>query len=514
MEKSTEGSLTTRTLEAGRWRLTASIVRLGLHFGAGVILARLIPPDEFGLLAFAMFFVGFADFVAGLGLGPAVVQRRELSSRHIRVAFTLALVLGLATAAAFQALAPVTTLVFPNPDLPNVLRAVSLIFVLGSFGTTAEALLERSLDFRRLFRLDVASLLIGYAGVGVTLAALGYGVWSLVAAVLAQRLVASVLAMAVVRHPVLPLLAVRETRELVRFGLGIGVGGLVSQAARNADALIVGRWLGAAPLGLYGRAYALATMPQTYLPGVLFPAFSRVQGDRRRLGRAYLLAVQLTTILVAPAMLCLAIAAPTLIRTVYGPMWAGAIGPLQILALPGCLLALRQVGHALNRSQGRVYADAGHHALYMALVLIGGWLGRPYGIEGVAWGVAGATVLAWGALVAFNLRLTGLSSRALADSLAPGLVLMALVGAPTLAVRAATEALRLSDVSSLALILLVAAAGYLVFAARLPRAVRPVELFDRLRPGLIASLPGRAGRVVAELLVGRSVGRTVRGSHG
>src|SRR6185295_10673814 len=122
---------------------------------------------------------------------------------------------------------------------------------------------------KRLFFIDTASYVIGYGGVATSLAAAGYGVWSLVWGSLCQTLVMSAAQLASARPPMRPVIAGRETRELLHFGVGAGTSSWINYLALNADNFIVGRTLGAASLGLYARAYTLMNLPYTYVAGVM-----------------------------------------------------------------------------------------------------------------------------------------------------------------------------------------------------------------------------------------------------
>jgi O-antigen/teichoic acid export membrane protein len=164
----------------------------------------------------------------------------------------------------------------------------------------------------------------------------------------------------------------------------------------NGDNVVVGRWLGAAGLGFYERAYFLMNLPYTcvanVLSGVMFPALSRAQGDPPALRRAYLLVTQLTAMVAAPAMATLAVAAPHLVPALYGPQWTSAVLPLQILCGVGYLRALYHLGGIVAQSAGRVYGELWRQIVYAALVLSGSLLGMSFGLAGVALGVAVAIV--------------------------------------------------------------------------------------------------------------------------
>jgi O-antigen/teichoic acid export membrane protein len=263
----------------------------------------------------------------------------------------------------------------------------------------AGALLRRRLDFRRQVSIETVSAAIGYGAVSITLAVLGYGVWSLVFGALVHSAIATVLFFSVSRHAHRPLLARGELGDLLQFGIGASVSGLVNHAALNADNFVVGRWLGAAPLGMYSRAYNLMNFPYTYsavvISSVLFPAFVQVQGDPARLRRAYLSVTRLTAIVAAPAMVTLAIAAPHLLRSVYGPQWVDAALPLQILCGAGYFRALYHLGGVVALSVGRVYAELWRQAVYAGLVITGAVVGSGFGLPGVAAAIPWTAGVLW-----------------------------------------------------------------------------------------------------------------------
>jgi O-antigen/teichoic acid export membrane protein len=389
-------SLTDRTVRAGRWRLASALVSGLFQFAIAALLARLLSPEEFGLVTLAMVVIGFARFFSDLGIAAALVQRRELTERHIRSAFTISAVLGAAMAALLGFVAPLGGVLLNEPRVTPILRALALSFVVQGCGLVAGAQLRRSLNFRRLFFIDVSAHVSGYGGAAITLALLGYGVWSLVWGALTQALLGCVAQYAATRHPLRPLIGRHELRELLGFGLGASFGGVVNYAAINADNFIVGRFMGAAALGLYSRAYNMMNLPQVYvasvISGVLFPALSEVQGEPDRLRNGFLKATELTAMAAGPVMAGMVVAAPHLVVTLYGPHWTGSIAPLQILCGAGYFRALYHLGGVTAYSAGRVPDALKRQVLYAALVITGSLVGIRFGITGVAAGVAVAVV--------------------------------------------------------------------------------------------------------------------------
>jgi PST family polysaccharide transporter len=292
------------------------------------------------------------------------------------------------------AAAPLGAAALRDAKVTPVLRLLSVGIVLRGTSVVAEALLWRNLDFRRQFLIETTSYVLGYGGVAVGLALLGHGVWSLVWGGLAQTLIASLAQLAAVRHPISPLLAVTELQELLGFGIGAATSACVNYVALNGDYFVVGRLMGAVDLGLYTRAYTLMNLPQTYAAGVMsrvmFPAFAKVQGEPARVRSAYLVVTRLTAMIAAPAMATMAIVAPHLVRGLYGPQWAGAVVPLQILSIAGYFRALYHLGGVVAQSVGRVYGELWRQATYAAAVVGGSLAGSRYGLPGVAVGVSAA----------------------------------------------------------------------------------------------------------------------------
>jgi len=293
------------------------------------------------------------------------------------------------------------------------------------------------------------------------------------------------------------LIAGREVRDVLQFGVGAGMSTWVNYLALNADNFIVGRALGAASLGLYARAYNLMNLPYTYvasvMSGVLFPAFAQLQDDMPRLRRGYLLVTQVTALVAASSMGTLAIAAPHLVRTLYGGRWMGVVAPLQILCAAGYFRALYNVGGVVAYSAGRVYGELRRQLLYAALVIVGSIAGARYGLTGVAIGVDIAIVAMFIATGQLALRVTGTRWRDYVQAQIDAVAIAFAASALALAARVLLERSGASS-GSIAVGTLAAAAvpwslgaasklrdpQFQVVTAQLPRALlRILELYGR-----------------------------------
>jgi len=497
--------LSARTLKAGQWRIASMAMQGVLQFAIGILLSRLLPPEDFGLAALAMVVIGFATMTSDLGLGPAVVQRKILTTLHLRVAFTTSLLLGLAIAASMAVAAPWIGVLARSAALPSIIRVESLLFAFGGVGTVARALLQRELDFRKLFIIEIVSYVVGYALVATVGALYGWGVWSLVAGSLVQSLLSSVMALAAVRVPLRPLLAGEELRQLLGFGVGVSVNGVTSYVARNGDNFFVGRLLGTTALGLYARAYNLMMMPLNYicsaLPNVLLPAFAEVQADPARVGRGFIMSVQLTAMTTLPIMAGMFVAAPHMIRGLYGDRWSGAILPVQILCVVGLPRSVHSLAGAVNRACNRVYTELVLQIGFASAVVTGTIVGSKHGVAGVALFVAAAIVGMYVAMVRLALSITGETWRAFGFAQLPGLLLGACTATVATAVRMVAESAGLSHLAIFGLLVVASGASVPLGIYLLPNALRPNHLFGYFQSP-VHRLPPRLRRGVLYVMAG------------
>ncbi len=504
----TPATLADRTMTAAQWRFSGSILQAGLRFAIGILLARLLTPDDFGLVAFALVIVGAAGLLTDLGFGPALVQRRSMTERHIRVCFTASSLLGLTTAAALFTMAPLCGSVLHNAALPPVVRLLAITFVFTGAGATAHSLLRRTLDFRRLFFIGLLSYTVGYACIGVGTALLGFGVWSLVYAAVAETFLSNALAVAVVRHPVRPLMARHEVGQLLHFGVGANLNMIANYTAGNGDKFVVGQALGAAALGLYARAFNLMKLPMEYFDGVmwavLFPAFSEIGQDSARLGRAYLMGVQATAVVAGPMMAGMIVAAPHIIAGLYGPRWLGASAPFQLLCLVGFFRAFDNVGGALTHASGRVYREVIRQSVYALLVIGGSLAGTVYGVNGVAIGVAIAILYMYVAMAQLSLAIIGREWRAFFRAQVPGVILGVAVATVAVTVRAVLEPVGVASAFILLALVSTSLATTAITTYLLPTHLRPIVLFEMLG-GRLAGVPAPVRVVIVTVLRGRGL---------
>ena len=308
-----------------------------MQFGMTAILARLLTPTAFGLVAFAGVFLQFANYFGKAGITQALVQKPELSRDDVRAAFTLSVGLALGFGGIVYLAAPVAGAVGQDPDLVPVLRWLTLGLILHGLGAPATAMLRREFRFKSLAIIHIGAYVIGYVVVGITMAVAGFGVYALVGATLTQTGVGAISRYVLVRHSVLPSRVGASYRAILRFGAKVSVVGFFEFLQSNLDTLAIGRWAGSAQLGLYNRANLLADLPAYHLTNglsqVLFPSFSAIQHDHKRLLGAYLSAVGMTSAVILPLNAGMAVAGREIVLVMLGDQWVGAIDVLPWLLL-------------------------------------------------------------------------------------------------------------------------------------------------------------------------------------
>lgn len=374
--------------------LTSQGTQFFLTTISAVVLARLLTPADFGLVAMVTAITGLGQAFADLGLSEATIQRKDISHEQVSTLFWINVAIGFALMLITAGMAPVLAWFYREPRLTNITLLLSLTFLIGGLRVQHDALLKRQMQFLSLAIRDVASSALAVP-VAIIMAWRGAGYWAIVALPLTMNATRMVLSWLGVRW--IPGLPRRDAnvRSLVAFGGNVATSYIVASLNRSADGILIGwRW-GAGPLGLYSRAYNLLMLPVrqlgTPVGNVLVPAFSRVQDDPERFARYYLRAVNLMTWLSTPIFGFLFVAADPVIVLVLGNRWREAAPVFQLLAISA--LAQMLLDMAIWSLVSRGQSNRLRKLLFIiSPIIVGSFaIGLPFGIKGVA--LSGSLVL-------------------------------------------------------------------------------------------------------------------------
>jgi O-antigen/teichoic acid export membrane protein len=378
------------------WKTASQTTVFLLRFGVLLAWARLLEPREYGLAAMALVFAGVGYVVGDFGLGAALIQRTRLSELERSTAFWASLWFSGLLALAMLALAHPIARFYGDRAVAPLLAALAAGFVIRSLGSTHAALLQRELAFRVTELGTVIGSAVG-AVAGIGAAVMDYGAWAIVT----QQLTTATMTTAVLwlGSPWRPhmMFSRRELRSLSGFGANVLVARLALYGSRTVDNLLVGKFLGAAPLGAYALAYNLVVAPLTGVVdpvrAVLAPTLARLQSERERVADVWLRVLRALAAVVFPLMATLAIFAPEFVAVVLDERWSEATTVIRVLAG----VAVLQVLVALNAivlialDRTRTLRTLGLWTL--ALSTLGFVAGLRWDIEGVATGYLVATGL-------------------------------------------------------------------------------------------------------------------------
>jgi O-antigen/teichoic acid export membrane protein len=337
------GSVKVRVFRSGIWVGLSEAVLAAVNLLKSVVLARLLTPEVFGLMALASVAIRTIETFTRPGIAQALIARRGQFEEVSDTAFTMLVARGVMLAIAMAVAAPWVATFFEADDLKPVLQVLSLVFVIGSFANINTISRQRELEFRRLTYLSQATTL---AGTVVTIAAAYWlrSVWALVIGQIATVSINVGLSYWLLGGRPRFGFDRRVARDLLAYGKFITGSSIVLFVANEVDSATVGKILGPEQLGYYAMAMTTATMVTANLSkaasSVMMPAYSKFQTDIPALRNAYLRTLSLVMLVVLPTSLGLIAVAEPLVRVVFGERWMPTVVPLQILAVFGFVRAL------------------------------------------------------------------------------------------------------------------------------------------------------------------------------
>jgi O-antigen/teichoic acid export membrane protein len=402
-----------KSVQGGAAAMLSQGISIGLQIVTTIILARLLSPTDYGLQTMVITLTGFFSLFKDAGLSVASVQRETLNHEEISTLFWINAVIGAVLMVVVAACAPLLVVFYKEPRLLWITVASATVFLLNSLAVQHRALLDRSMRFTTSARIEILSSVVG-AVVAISMAAAGFGYWSLIVQTLSLYFVGTVASW--IAMPWMPGRPhwTPKLRSMVRFGGTVTLNGFVVFLAYNAEKILLGRFWGPALLGLYGRAYQLGNLPVQQLTNsmgsVAFPLLSRLQGDAARLKRAYLKAHSFMVSLTVPITIACAVFPNEIVSTLLGPKWNGTAPILRLLSPAILVFALMNPFSWFMRATGRVERSLKIALVIAPVVILGVLAGFRYGPTGVAAGYSVAMILLLAPCLAWSKQGTGITT--------------------------------------------------------------------------------------------------------
>lgn len=346
-----------KTANGAAINVAVTVTKTALQFVVVLpILARVLTPEEFGLVAMAMAFVSFFTMFNDLGISAALVRADEPSAAFWSSAFWTNLALGIVLTALVNLAAPWIALFFSEPVVEPLINGLSCILLMHCAFLVPMAWLQRSFKFRTIAMIDLSATLLSTVA-AILIALNGFGVWALVWQQIVLYLVKMLGGLVSHRAPFRLIYDAQEIIRVLPFSLGLTGTAFTAFINRNTDNILIGRFLGSAALGYYGRAYQMMLMPVHTLANgasfALYPAMSAIKQDRSQLANVYLKAMSVLSTLMFPMMVGLALVSEPFVALMFGPQWGEVAPVLRILAFVGILQGIGTISNVVWKALGR-----------------------------------------------------------------------------------------------------------------------------------------------------------------
>ncbi len=356
-------------------------------FAVGIILARILVPEDFGLLVTISVFTGVAGFIAGGGMGEALIQAKTVERKDYHVVFTLQLIICLLIYVFFFLIAPYFSIWFDDERYTTLLRVSALTFLLRPFVSIPKSYLRREMRFAPMIRAQLISLFVGSIA-SIVMAVYGMGVWALLFGGLIGTITNIIALYLTVRW--IPLFAFEKekAKRLGSYGFKMSVSDILVYIRNQAPNVFISRMFGPSMVGLYNKGDSLAAIPVELVAGstyqTIFRALSKEQENLDKCKYLYLRTITLTTLYSLPIFIGLFWCAEAFIVTVYGDKWIESALPLQILCLAGMFRLLNSASGAILAAQNRLGLDIQIQIEAIIILIIGCFIGIEWGLTGIA----------------------------------------------------------------------------------------------------------------------------------
>ena len=416
-----------------KWTGSSTAISLLMQMGSIAVLSRLLSPYEFGVMGMITVVVGFGRAFADMGISNAIIYKQDSTEDELSSLYWFNLFIGILLFVVLILIEPLVEWYFREPAIRIPYYMSTFIFLLLTPGQQFQALLQKNMDFKTLSSVELFSSFLGSL-VSIILAYMDYGVLSLVFGQIIVVGVRSVMFLWHARKDHFPALHFRwkDLGEYLHFGLYQMGEKMLNYFASNVDYLIIGRVLGAVPLGYYTLAFKVIFQPisriNPIITRVAFPMFAKVQKDNSALRKGYSRMLQILSIVVFPFLIGAMVIAKPFIITVFGEKWVPSVLLIQIMALAGCMRTLSNPSGSVILAKGR--ADLGFKwNLFMTTirVVVIYWTAM-MGIMPVAWGILSTQIFASVIMQFIINKMLGMKIKEVLNAVYPGTMAVSFMG--------------------------------------------------------------------------------------
>lgn len=359
-----------------------------LSITLNLILARLLNPEDFGLMALANTYLGFIGVITAIGFGSSIIQKKDPSTIQISSIYWMNMALSIVTFGLIVGSASWAAAFYEAPELSSVIWVASSAVLFTPFFIIHYKLKEKNLEFRLLSRITMISSTTG-ALAAIISAFAGLGVYSLVMQVVVGTSMKLILTLRFSDFKPQMVFKYKEIHAMVMYSIKFKFSRILLYTDRNIDYLILGKVFTSVVLGYYSFAYNVMYTPVKRISyifnDVLFPTLSSLQGDKDKIIRGYFRSVELIAMISFPLMAIAALHTEVLVNFLFGSKWDGAIPIVKILCYAGAIQSISQLGSVVFNSIGKPEVDVYFGVIRTALTVAAIIGGSQFGVEPVAW---------------------------------------------------------------------------------------------------------------------------------
>lgn len=380
-------SLTAKTVSGFKWITISQVSRQVAQLITTAILARLLNPDDFGLIGMAMVAIGFINIFKDLGTSSAIIQRQDVSDQLLHSIYWVNVIFGLISTMVLFLLSGSIASFYNEPRIEPVLETLSMTFTISGMSIVHQSILEKELAFRKVAKGEIVSTVTGSV-VGIALALNGFGVWSLVFQSIAVSAVTTVLLSLASGWRPKAVFVLDEIKRVSSYSMHLTGYSVFNYLVRNSDYLLVGKFLGAQDLGFYTLAYRIMLFPlqniSSVISRVMFPVYSILRDDDETFRQAYLRVTSVIALISFPIMIALWVVADSFVVTIFGNQWIPSVLLIKILIPVGILQSIGTTVGSIYQAKGRTDLMLRWGGVTGLLTVLGFVFGIQWGIVGVA----------------------------------------------------------------------------------------------------------------------------------
>lgn len=400
------------------------------------ILARMVSQDSFALMGVVLSIMGFAEIFSQVGIGPAIIQRKDLHDQHLTGAFYTSLALGALFTLGFIVSAPLIAKGYAIPELEPIIQVVCTSFTISALAVVPRSMMLKEMKFKNFFIAGMISIVGGNLIVGLTLAYAGWDVWAYVWALFAQNALMTISFWLLQPTKISFKWEWNYTQELLAYGGASSLFNALNYAATKVDVLLLPKYANQLPAssrtpldtaGLYERSAYVMSLPITIMAklsdNVLFSGMSKMQDQQARLRRLILIGNQFLGILVIPVCVFISFYSEAIITLYLGPNYEDAAEVLQVLFIAIIFRTLTRLTDSLLRAVNAVLRGSIIKAFYLIIMIVGVVIAIPYGIKTIAWSIVATTAIHYFMSIFLSQRLIHISVFKQIGALIPGILI-------------------------------------------------------------------------------------------